>query len=184
LKQSKPTDFPNYLSEKEKFDSTQQALDDLLRERDTLASQWHGSQGGVEIQAQQLLSSDGYIDTTTLGRQISDVDHAIRIHEKGVELQRVRVENARGQASLEICQQARPAFVEQIKVILKSLKQICAANETLDRLRDDLERDGVASGSIPAATLAGIGSFDDHMKMGTAFVYKTWIERNFPEIKA
>jgi hypothetical protein len=68
---------------------------------------------------------------------------------------------ARGKYSLELCQQIRPQWTAEIKAILESLKRICEANASLDRMRADIEAQGVRTDSFPYSKFDLGGSWND-----------------------
>jgi hypothetical protein len=83
--------------------------------------------------------------------------------------------------SLEPCAQARPEYVEQITVILHALKQIDDANKKLSRIRDDLERRGFKTGSLPPALYTAGGRWNDPCG-GHVVGYQRYITEHFPEL--
>ena len=84
---------------------------------------------------------------------------------------RTERDGALGRASKAICDEARPAFVEQIRRILVALETVCDADQQLKNLRDELEREGVRTDSVAFCNLT-----DAH---GVAERYRYWIKENF-----
>jgi hypothetical protein len=71
------------------------------------------------------------------------------------------LDSCRGKCSIEICRQIRPAWTTEVKAILESLKRICEANASLDRMRADLERDGIRTDSLPYSKYDVGGTWND-----------------------
>jgi len=176
----KLSDFPSYTDAKAKFTEREIAGEEWMTEREAVAKKLHEARAAGET---LIRDGENFINVKSVFDRLVELDQNISLNKQAVEAARAEVERIRGQASVEICREARPAFVAQIEIILKSLKQICDANARLEKLRDEMNVEGVETGSIPHCLFQGIGSFDDREKMGTAFVYKTWIEQNFPEVK-
>lgn len=89
--------------------------------------------------------------------------------------------NIIGSVSLEYCAAALPDFLEQIKRILGSLKQLSDANGELERLRFELEQAGVKTSAIPCCIFAGLDRWSDPHG-GRVVGYQLEIRRNFPEL--
>jgi hypothetical protein len=104
------------------------------------------------------------------------------IHQ-ALEVGTMELDKARGQASLEICATVRPEWVAQIKIILECLKQISAANVSLDVMRATLERDGVVTGALPYSKFDIGGSWSDPYG-GRVTGYQREAADHFPELAA
>lgn len=88
-----------------------------------------------------------------------------------------------GQASLEICESVRPQWIAEIKVILECLKRICESNLALDRMRGDLERQGVRTGSLAYAKY-DIGGEWGSQYGGRLVGHQRHIAENYPQLVA
>jgi hypothetical protein len=96
-----------------------------------------------------------------------------------IEIARLELDRIRGQLSLQICQQRRPAFVEQARRVLRALKEISDANSQLEQLRDELEQTDVTTGSITHC----IFTMDKWSAQygGQVSGYQRWIREHIPE---
>jgi hypothetical protein len=174
----------DFVAAKEKLSALETDLNALTIEREKVASQLRATRSDPRTQALQLLNGDNYAaDAQALGQQLAEFDSSIDVHAKAIEVQRALVEDARSVASESICAAALPQFVGPIKIILQSLRSICDANQTLEQLRDNLEREGVRTGSIPVCILGQMGSWDNERRAGIVLAYKNWINAHFPEVK-
>jgi hypothetical protein len=87
-----------------------------------------------------------------------------RIEERHVFLQsalergRAELDNVTGQLSLVACKEIRSCYIAALKKQLSALKQVCDANAELVAIRDELERAGYKSGSLPFAQFSFVGS--------------------------
>jgi hypothetical protein len=95
----------------------------------------------------------------------------------------MELDKAHGQASLEICTEARPLFVEQIQKLLKGLKAVCEANAELEALRSSLRAQGIEAGSLASATYDLGGIWNDPYG-GKLAGYQKYISENYPEVAA
>ena len=93
----------------------------------------------------------------------------------------LELDRVHGRASLEICKEVRPQFTKQIEKLLGGIRAVCEANEDLETLRSDLERDGVRSGSLPSCTFGIGGRWCDEFG-GRVTDFLRYIADNYPEL--
>jgi len=124
--------------------------------------------------------SDG---SSALREEFQRLESQLRFIREALTVGEQELDKARGQASLELCQQARPQFLAEIKVILECLKKISASNETLDNLRLQLEQQGVRTGSLAYAKFNIGGSWGD-ANGGRVTGHQRHIAENYPELAA
>jgi hypothetical protein len=108
-----------------------------------------------------------------------------RLHfiDEALEVGMMELDRVRGQASLELCQQVREKWVTQIARILDALKVIDQANQALDVIRSDLERNGIRTGSLASAAFDPGGRWSDPCG-GRVTGYQRFISENYPELTA
>jgi hypothetical protein len=104
------------------------------------------------------------------------IDEALRVGE--MELDKIR-----GRISLEICATVRPQWIAEIKVILECLKRISESNLALDRMRAEIERNGIRSDSLPFSKFDIGGSWSDPFGGRVVGFQRDTIE-HFPELTA
>jgi hypothetical protein len=93
------------------------------------------------------------------------------------------LDSCRGKYSIELCQSVRPQWTAEVKAILESLKRICEANESLDRLRRELEDRNIRTDSLPYSKYDIGGSWSDPFG-GRVVGYQREASENFPEVAA
>jgi len=166
----KPEDFPEFRAALEKYRALISEQQQKNERKATIQSQAKNASRALRIAS----FSDWQDEFVALERGEPLLDE--RIKEAKSELDRVR-----GQVSLAICQQARPAFVAQAKIILRSLRALCDANNEIVRLGGVLEQTGVETGSIANCVFTMDRWSDQHG--GRVTGYQTWIREHFPELK-
>jgi hypothetical protein len=93
----------------------------------------------------------------------------------------IELDAVRGRLSVELCQQVREEWVSEIRRILQALKEISQANEALDRIRHQLEADGIRTGALPYSKFNFAGSWNDPLG-GKVLGYQIEVAENFPEL--
>jgi hypothetical protein len=93
----------------------------------------------------------------------------------------IELDAVRGRLSVELCQQVREEWVSEIRRILQALKEISQANEALDRIRHQLEADGIRTGALPYSKFNLAGSWNDPLG-GKVLGYQIEVAENFPEL--
>lgn len=88
--------------------------------------------------------------------------------------------NVHGRISRELCEQVRPAWVQQVGKILQALKAISEANEVLDKLRADLTERNIRSDSLPYSKY-DVGIWNDPYG-GKLLGYQRECVDHFPEL--
>jgi vacuolar-type H+-ATPase subunit I/STV1 len=101
---------------------------------------------------------------------------------EALEAGRHELNKARGRCSLEIWNQDRPKCVLQIRRILKAQREICEANNELERIYNEREQDGFASGSFAAHVVFDLGGTWNDPCGGRLVGYQRYIRENFPEL--
>jgi hypothetical protein len=107
----------------------------------------------------------------------------LRFIDEALEVGEQERDKARGPASLEICATVRPAWVEQIGVILECLKKISESNQALDAMRASLEAEGIKTGSLPHCTYDLGGRWSDQYG-GRLVGFQRYISEHYPELTA
>jgi hypothetical protein len=121
---------------------------------------------------------------TELKEEYRDLEEKETFVTKALKRGREEFDKIRGRCSREICQSVRPEFVVQIRAILVALRQVCTANEVLEKLRGDLEAAGIRTDSLAAAT-CNIGSWDreDPYSSSTVSLYRKYVSDQYPELQ-
>jgi hypothetical protein len=156
MKQKTLDDFPEFVkinSAVETLRSEKAEVSVRLEQIEFELSQpQQGQADGAQAWAQVLDGKDSYrygVDTRSelrdeqlkLEARLSFLDDVLTTGE-------VELDACRAKCSLAICSQIRPQWTAEIKTILESLKRICEANAALDRMRAELEAQGVRTGSL------------------------------------
>jgi vacuolar-type H+-ATPase subunit I/STV1 len=184
--EKKLTDFPEYSEVLEQFQGVVTRLTRVQERKEEIRtrprsidaeSAWEQAKGTlVGIDSAKIDSP------VSLGEEFSSLEREESVLTKALEAGRHELDTVRGRCSLEICQSAvRPRFVAQVRRILESLREISSANEELERIRAELERDGIATGSLASAIFNLGGSWDD-IYGGKVVGYQRFIAENFPEL--
>jgi hypothetical protein len=93
----------------------------------------------------------------------------------------MQLDAVRGKCSLELCQQIRPQWIAEIKVILESLKKISEANAALDSMRRALEEENIRTDSLPYSKYDIGGSWNDPFG-GRVVGFQREASTNFSEL--
>jgi hypothetical protein len=173
------SDFPEYASAKAKLTELEIAGQEKITERESVAQKLHAARAGGET---LIHDGENYVSVKSFFDRLVELDQSILTNKRAVELARVEVEKARGAASVEICKAVRPSFIEQIEITLKALKSICDANEQLGRLRGELQREDIESGTIPHCLCQGVGNWDNRSDVGAAIMFQESIKQGFPDV--
>jgi len=89
---------------------------------------------------------------------------------------------ARGVASNIICKEVRPQFIEQIRRILRGLREVTDANTQLDQMRYEIDSAGVRTDSIPHCRFTAVDAWDNPSG-GSVTFFRRYIAEQFPELK-
>jgi hypothetical protein len=93
----------------------------------------------------------------------------------------VELDKVIGQLSLAACKEMRPRWVKALEKQLSALKQICDANAELVNLRDELERAGYETGSLPFCQFKAVEVWESAYGSNVQF-HRQYIKQHFPEI--
>lgn len=99
--------------------------------------------------------------TTGLRARLADVIKLERDVETALEVVRQRLAVARTAASKAICLQVKPEYSRRVAAICDALKAVAAARAEYDALRDELDREDVAWGSLGPVSLGFLGDARD-----------------------
>jgi hypothetical protein len=122
---------------------------------------------------------------SVLREEYGNCEGELRFIEEALATGTMELDKVHGAACREICETVRFDFVGQIRRILTALKQICEANEVLEKLRSDLEAAGVRTDSLPAAVFDNIGPWDDpHGYGGLVPSYRKYVAEHYPELES
>lgn len=99
--------------------------------------------------------------TTGLRARLAEVAKLERDVEAALEVIRERLAVARTAASKAICSQVKPEYGRRVAAICDALKAVAAARAEYDALRDELEREDVAWGSLGPVFLGFLGDARD-----------------------
>jgi hypothetical protein len=190
MKQKTVNDFPEYVR-------IQTALEKLRAEKVEVSARfeqisWDLSQpkqkqvDGEQAWAQVLQGTDSYrygVDTRSELR-----DEQIKLQDRLEFLDQVlstgemELDRIVGRCSLEICQGIRKEWVAHVGRVLEHLKGLCDGNTALDKMRADLEAQGVRTGSLPYAKF-DIGTWSDPYG-GKVVGHQRFIAEHYPELTA
>ncbi|MEQ8600948.1 MAG: hypothetical protein RLP98_13580 [Devosia sp.] len=90
-----------------------------------------------------LLGDEAVDARTALRTRLAEVNRSISDHDAAVTLQKARVEEARGRASLAVCEAVKPEYGKRVAAMITALEAANDARLELRRLVDDLDADGV-----------------------------------------
>jgi hypothetical protein len=119
--------------------------------------------------------------TSSLREELGDLEGRGRFIGEALEVGLHELDKARGQASLRLCEQIRPKWIEHVRQILEHLKAISEANEVLNRMRADLETQGISTGSLPHSSFDLGGKWNDEFG-GRLPGYQRYTSECFPEL--
>lgn len=139
-------------------------LRELQQEREGIVEQLrkaHTAEGVHELALQLVDDNVSYVDTPALTEQISEIDQSMGVHTEALRVVAYQLDTQVGFASVEICKEVRPQFKKHVQKIVEALLLICSANKDLIALRDQLESNGVKTGSLPPCTYSGVDRSDD-----------------------
>jgi hypothetical protein len=135
--------------------------------------------------AQALEGRAGYKYATDnrseLRDELGQLEGRLRFIDQALTIGEVELDKARGQASLEICAAVRGEWVAAVGRALEHLKGVSEANQALDIMRADLERDGVVTGSLPYSKF-DLGGEWNSPHGGRVVGYQRETAENFPEL--
>jgi hypothetical protein len=134
----------------------------------------------VNTRAQALLDGSGWVNLENLGKQLSECDEALIVYQKAIELGEQELQAILGQVSAELCLERRPEFASEIQKILAALKAIDESNSALERIRDEMEREGISTGSLPWGCFDMGGRWDDQFG-GRVVGYQRYVSEFYPE---
>jgi hypothetical protein len=189
MKAKSLTDFPEFVRIQTAVEKIKSERVEVSRRADEIA--WDLSQpkqaqvDGEQAWAQVLEGKDSYrygVDTRSELR-----DEQIKLQDRLEFLDQVlctgemELDRVVGRCSLEICQGIRKEWVAHVGRILQSLKAIAETNRTLDDLRNDLEREGVKTGSLAHCTYDLGGEWSSGFG-GRLVGFQRYIADNYPEL--
>lgn len=91
------------------------------------------------------LLGDPSVDARTAKvKELADVKRAIVDHETAIELQRRRVEQARGAASLAVCEAVKGEYGKRVAALVAALETAREAASRIAEITEQLEGDGVS----------------------------------------
>ncbi len=167
----KLSDFPEYVAAEAASDEAQAAVGKNLAEQEQLRTELHNSRRDRVV-----------IDAKPIVDEIARLERQETVLQARLNTARRNLHNIIGQVSAQICASCRGDFAALIEKNLQALKQVCEANEALYRLRDELERGGIETGTLAPATFSGCGRWDDPHGSRVS-IYRRHISENYPEAK-
>jgi vacuolar-type H+-ATPase subunit I/STV1 len=153
------------------FDNMQREYLEAKDKRETIAAKLRRINTG----------SDAWQNTASLQRELSEKDSRIESYEQEIPTHRAKIRDLRGQASLEIINQARQNYENIVSEVRATAIAFGEALELEKQFVDGLESDGVAIGSLKRASFPRIGLISDQQSPLTFFLKE--IERNYPSFK-
>jgi hypothetical protein len=113
----------------------------------------------------------------------SELEARLRFCDEALSVGLQELDKVVGQCSLKICQGIRKVWVLHVAQVLEHLKGICESNAALDRMRSDLERQGVRTDSLAYAKFDLNGSWSDPLG-GKVTGHQHFIAEHYPELTA
>lgn len=134
-----------YVSRLERLTSLTSSLAGLNAERRRVDRELAASPVPAVRPSVAALLGDEEVDARVALRiRLVEINRSITDHETAIELQKRRVEEARGRASLAVCDAVKPEYSRRVIALVAALETAHAARVDLRRLVDELEADGVA----------------------------------------
>lgn len=134
-----------YASRLERLTALSVSLSNLNSERHRVDRELAASPPpSVRPSVAALLGDDTVDERVALRTRLGEIKRAITDHEAAIELQKQRVDEARGRASQAVCVAVKPEYSRRVAALVKALEEAHAARMELRHLVDDLESDGVS----------------------------------------
>jgi len=120
-----------------------------------------GSTGpSVPARVAELLG-DATDSTPMLRRQAADIRAKLADVETAIEIVRRRLSDAKGPASQAACQIVKPEYGRRVAAIVKALEALAQVRADYDDLRNQLESEDIAWGSLVPMSLGFLGEPSD-----------------------
>lgn len=154
LKKTSPAPFvvptladsdPDYRERVARFAALNTSLSDLSRERRRIETELAATPAPAVRASVAALLGDEQVDArTALRTRLDEVRRSITDHETAIELQRRRVEEARGRASTAVRAIVKAEYGRRVAALVRALETAHEARLSLRELVDDMEADGVS----------------------------------------
>lgn len=171
LKKSPPAQFvvptlvesdSDYRERVERLAGLQDALTELAQERRRLEREISETPAPTVRPSVAVLLGDEKVDArTALLARLAEVRRSITDHETAIELQRRRVEEARGRASAIVREKVKPEYGKRVAALASALEQAHAARLSLRELVDEMEVDGCSWAALGVFEPTFLGDRED-----------------------
>jgi hypothetical protein len=92
-----------------------------------------------------------------LRKQAGDIRNQLADVEAALEIVRRRLADAKGPASVAVCQTVKPEYGRRVAAVAKALEALAVARADYDDLRNQFEAEDVAWGSLIPISLGFLG---------------------------
>lgn len=171
LKKSSPQQFvvptlvesdTEYRERVQRLGGLQDALTELSQERRRLEREISETPAPtVRASVAALLGDDKVDARTALLARLAEVRRSITDHETAIELQRRRVEEARGRASATVREKVKPEYGKRVAALASALEQAHAARLSLRELVEEMEVDGCSWAALGVFEPSFLGDRED-----------------------
>ncbi|QYO75329.1 hypothetical protein [Devosia salina] len=135
----------DYAARVERLGTLNAALSSLRQEQRRIERELADTPAPAVRPSVAALLGDETVDArTALRSRLAEVNRSISDHDAAVTLQKARVEEARGRASLAVCEAVKAEYGMRVAAMVTALEAAHEARLDLRRLVDDLEADGVS----------------------------------------
>ena len=187
MKQKTLSEFPEYV----KINSTVEALrreeQEIVQRIEEIGLELSKPEQMIDGQTAWSLALEGKgfhteIDAaSSLKEEFQKLEGRRRFVTEALAFGVMALDACRGRCSVELCQQIRPEWIAEIKVILECLKKISEANTSLDRMRRELEEQNIRTDSLPFSKYDIGGTWSDPFG-GRVVGFQREASENFPEV--
>jgi hypothetical protein len=185
MQQTKQTlnDFPEYVKINSTVDALRREEQEIAQRMEEIGLELSKSRQTIDGQDAWSLALEGKgfcmeIDAaSSLKEEFQLLEGRRRFITEALAIGVMALDSCRGRYSVELCREIRPQWTTVVEAILNSLKRISEANASLDRMRAELERDGIRTDSLP------FSKFDLNGEWNSRVVgFQREASENFPEL--
>lgn len=135
----------DYAARVERLTALNAALSGLRTEKRKIERELADTPAPTVRPSVAALLGDETVDArTALRSRLAEVNRSISDHDAAITMQKARVEEARGRASLAVCDAVKVEYGKRVAAMVSALEAAHEARLDLRRLVDDLEADGVS----------------------------------------